>query len=144
LALVIAQVYNRRASSVPETGPTAGRRRRWFLGIEPIFEAGCQGESAHVWDVEDDLVAVAALGDVTIDLSQVRSAPSVIDINAYAVIRDVDVLVGEGTQVEMSGGVYRGDLRNEVPVVGEHQRDRRVVRIHGHSMLGDVTARIAR
>ncbi len=129
-------------SSVSETRPTSGKRRRWFLGIEPIFEAGRRGESAHAWDVEDELVAVAALGDVTIDLSQVKSAPAVIDINAYAVIRDVEVLVGEGTRVEMSGGVYRGDLRNEVPARSHDQRDR-VVRIHGHSVLGDVTARIA-
>jgi len=128
-------------SSLPD-GLTRGKRRRWFLGIEPIFEAGRHGERAQAWEVEDELVAIAVLGDVTIDLSQAKSAPAVIDINAYAIIRDVEVLVGEGTHVEMSGGVYRGDLRNEVPAVPEDRRDR-VIRVHGHSVLGDVTARIA-
>jgi hypothetical protein len=49
---------------------SGGRRRRWFLGLEPIFEAGRKGKRAQTWDVEDDLIAVALLGDVTIDLSQ--------------------------------------------------------------------------
>ena len=79
---------------------------------------------------------------MTIDLSQVKGAPAEIDIDAYAILRDVDVLVAEGTHVEMSGGVLRGELRNAVPVVPEEQR-RNVIRIHGHTLLGDVTARIA-
>jgi hypothetical protein len=79
---------------------------------------------------------------VTIDLSRVKSAPAEIDIDAYAIFRDVDVLVAEGVHVEMSGGVLRGDLRNDVPVVPGEQR-RNVIRIHGHTLLGDVTARIA-
>ena len=79
---------------------------------------------------------------MTIDLSQVRSSPAEIDIEAYAILRDVDVLVAEGSHVEMSGGVLRGDLRNAVPAVPEQHR-RNVFRIHGHTLFGDVTARIA-
>jgi len=60
-------------------------------------------------------------------------------------MRDVDVLVAEGTHVEMSGGVLRGELRNAVPAVpavpGEQRHN--VIRIHGHTLVGDVTARIA-
>jgi hypothetical protein len=123
-------------------GSAFAKHRRWFLGLEPIFEAGRSGKRAHAWDVEDELIAVALLGDVTIDLSQTRSAPSEIDINAYAIIRDVDVLVAPGTHVELSGGVWRGDLENLVPLVPEERRDR-VVRIHGHTVAGDVTARLA-
>jgi len=119
-----------------------GKRRRWFLGLEPVFESGRHGESARSWDVEDELVAVALLGDVTIDLSRTQSAPAEITIDAYAMVRDVDVVVAEGTHVEMFGGVLRGDLVNEVPVLPVEQRDR-VVRIHGHTVLGDVTARVA-
>jgi|CZKT01.1.fsa_nt_gi hypothetical protein len=116
----------------------AGNRRRWFLALDPIFEAGRQGKRAREWDVEDDLVAVALLGDVTIDLSQTRNSPAEIAIEAYAVFRDVDVLVAEGDHVEMSGGVLRGD----VPAVSQERRDR-VIRIRGHTVLGDVTVRAA-
>ncbi len=129
-------------SDRPRSGQGTGKRRRWFLGLEPIFEAGRKGKRAQTWDVEDELIAVALFGDVTIDLSQTRSTPAEVAIEAYAILRDVDVLVPEGTHVELSGGVVRGDLRNEVPVVSEEQREH-VVRIQGHSVLGDVTVRPA-
>ena len=120
----------------------SGQRRRWLLALDPIIEGGRHGKRARAWDAEDELIAVAHLGDVTIDLSRVKSAPAEIVIDAYAIFRDVDVLVAEGTHVEMSGGVLRGDLRNDVPVVPGEQRSN-VIRIHGHTLLGDVTARIA-
>ena len=119
-----------------------GRRRRWLLALDPVFEAGRQGERARAWDVEDELIAVALLGDVTIDLSQTGNAPAEIDIEAYAIFRDVDVLVAEGDHVELFGGVLRGDLRKDVPAVPAERRDR-VIRIHGHTVLGDVTVRAA-
>jgi hypothetical protein len=43
--------------------------------------------------------------------ARVGSAPAEIAIEAYAIFRDLDVLVAQGTHVEMSGGVLRGDLR---------------------------------
>ncbi len=101
-----------------------GKRRRWLLAIDPVFEGGRRGERAQAWDVEDELIAVAILGDVTIDLSRTRSAPAEVDIEAYALLRDVDVLVPEGAHVELFGGVLRGDLENHVPPIIEDQRTR--------------------
>jgi hypothetical protein len=43
------------------------------------------------------------------------------------------VLAAEGTHVEMSGGVLRGDLRNAVPAVPDEHKN--VIRIHGHEVL---------
>ena len=128
-------------------GGTDPRRRRasvddWFLGVEPIVEGGRHGRRARAWDVEDELIAVALLGDVTIDLSDTKSAPGEIVIQAYAIVRDVDVTVAAGTHVELFGGVLHGDLHNDVPPVPD-QRPRHVVRITGHSVLGDVTVRVA-
>jgi hypothetical protein len=51
------------------------------------------------------------------------------------------VLVAEGDHVELFG-VLKGNLRNDAPSVPEDRR-KRVIRIHGHTVLGDVTARIA-
>ena len=125
------------------SGPTDGRRRRWSLGLEPIFEGGWRGKSAQSWDVEDELIAVALLGDVAIDLSLTKSLPAEIAVEAYAILRDVDIVVPEGTHVELFGGVLRGDLVNEVPAVPEETRER-VVRVHGHSVLGDIRVRTAK
>jgi hypothetical protein len=122
--------------------PSLGRRRRWLLALDPVFEAGRKGKRALAWDVEDELIAVALLGDVTIDLSDTRSAPVEIGIDAYAIVRDVDVLVGPRVRVELSGGVVKGDLRNDVPPVRADDCDH-IVRIHGHALLGDVTVRLS-
>ena len=99
-----------------ETGRASknGKRRRWLLAIDPVFEGGRRGKRAQAWDVEDQLIAVAMFGDVTIDLSEAHSAPDEIEIEAYALLRDVDVLVPEGTHVELFGGVLRGNLENSV------------------------------
>jgi len=117
-----------------------GKRRRRLLALDPIFEGGRKGRRARAWDVEDELIAVALLGDVTIDLSDVKSAPAEIEIEAYALVRDVDVIVSADTRVEMFGRALLGDLQNEVAIVPQEQHDR-VVRIHGHAFLGDVTVR---
>jgi hypothetical protein len=121
---------------------TAGRRRRWLLALDPVFEGGRKGKRAQSWDVEDELIAVALLGDVTIDLSDTKSAPPEVHVEAYAIFRDVDVLVGAGTHVELDGGVLRGDLSNEVPPVPDDRRTY-TVSITGHSLVGDVTVRVA-
>jgi hypothetical protein len=121
---------------------TASRRRRWLLALDPVFEGGRKGKCAQSWDVEEELIAVALLGDVTIDLSNTKSAPTEVHVEAYAIFRDVDVLVGAGTHVELGGGVLRGDLSNEVPPVPEDRRTR-TVSITGHSFVGDVTVRVA-
>ncbi len=120
----------------------AGRRRRWLVAVDPVFEGGRHGDHARAWDVEDEIVAVALFGDVTIDLSEAKSAPAEVEIDAYALLRDVALIVAEGTRVEFDGGMLRGDLRNEVPEVPEAEC-LRTVRVHGHALLGDVTARLA-
>jgi len=133
----------REVASAPKHRPPR-KRRRWLLGLEPIFEGGWlhKGKRAGRWDVEGELSAVALFGDVTIDLSQTRSVPSEIAIDAWAIFRDVDVTVPKGTHVELSGGGLRGHLTNETPPVPEERRDR-VVRIHGHTLLCDVTVGVA-
>jgi hypothetical protein len=100
-----------------------------------------QGKRAGRWDVEGKLSAVALFGDVSIDLPEARNVPSEIAIDAWAIFHDVDVTVPEGTHVELSGGGFRGHLTNETPPVPEERRDH--VRIHGHTLLCDVTVRVA-
>lgn len=100
------------------------RRRRWLLGLEPFFEGGWlhQGARAQRWDVEDELCAVALLGDVTIDLAHVRSAPPEIEINAWGILRDVDIVVAAGTHVELVGWGIFGSRKNETPPIPGEER----------------------
>ena len=84
---------------------------------------------------------VVTFGDVTIDLAQAKTVPNEVAIYAYAGLRDVDVLVGRNTHVELSGRANNDHLRSDVPAVPEDLREH-VVRVHGHTALGDVTVRI--
>lgn len=122
------------------------RQRRWLLGLEPIFEGGWlhKGRWAQRWDVEGKLVAVALFGDVTIDLAHARSAPPEIDIQAWAILRDVDVTVPAGTQVELTGWGIFGRRRNETPPAPAERRER-VGRIKGRTFIpiSDITVRVA-
>src|SRR5580700_9116324 len=95
-------------------------RRRWLLGLDPIFEGGWlhKGKRGQRWDVEAELMALSLLGDVTVDLSDTKSAPAEVLLKAFALGRDVDVYVAAGTHVELSG--LRPDhLRNNVPAADE-------------------------
>lgn len=118
------------------------RAHRWLLGLEPIFEGGWlhRGHRASRWDVEPRLGAVAIFGDVAIDLTVARTCPDVVEITAYAIGRDVDVLVAAGTHVELSGRRHNHHLDNRAPVVLDADRHRSV-RIVGHTFLGDITVR---
>ena len=80
------------------------------------------------------------LGDVTIDLTNPRSMPPNIGVQAYAIGRDVEVLVRPGTRVELSGRANSDHLNNEVADIAVTDHDH-VIKITGHTFLGDVTVR---
>jgi hypothetical protein len=122
---------------------TPRERRRWLLGLDPIFEGGWlhKGRRARQWDVESELIALSLLGDVTVDLADTKSAPAQVVIKAFALGRDIDVSVAPGTHVELSGPRL-SHLRNDV-VADEATQGERSVRIECHTFLGDVTVRVA-
>jgi predicted membrane protein len=116
--------------------------RRWLLGLEPFFEGGWlhKGDRARAWDVENELTGLSVLGDVTIDLSEVKSLPRELHIEAYALGRDVDIIVPSGTRVELTGRAGNDHLNNEV-VSDPGESPPFFVRITGHTFLGDVQVR---
>ena len=119
--------------------PSLGRRRRWFVAIDPIWEAGRHGKRAESWEVEEELVAGGHPGRCH---HRPVAGQELSVGHRYQRLRErnVDVLVGDGDQVEMSGGVLRGDLRNDAAdLAAEHPS--RTIRIHGHALFGDITAR---
>ncbi len=115
---------------------------RWLIGAEPFFEGGWfhKGNRASSWDVEESLGAVALLGDVTIDLTNPRSMPSNIGVEAYAIGRDVEVLVRPGARVELSGRSDNDHLKNDLAGFASSD-DANVIKITGHTFFGDVTVR---
>lgn len=99
-----------------------------------------EGEEAAEWNVEDELVAIALLGDVTIDLSRANIEGREITISAWAFVRDVDVIVARDTIVELSGSVVWGDLKSAVSPASPAPTGP-VVRVNGRAVIGDVQVR---
>jgi hypothetical protein len=130
---------------VSEQSGNQRARRRWLLGLEPFFEGGWlhKGTRAQTWDVEGGLIAVAVLGDVVVDLSMARTTPTKVYIDAYAIGRDVDVVLPEGVKVELSGRPNNDRLRNYVSS-GVGRSPQLCVLITGHTFLGDVNVCTAR
>jgi len=127
---------NRKRVSMKES-------RRYLLGLEPFFEGGWlhHGKRGRAWDVEKELVAIALFGDVTIDLTSVKSLPPMVKVHAYAIGRDVEIIVPSRTHAELVGRTNNGHLKSGTsipPSGGSHS-----VKIKGHTFLGDVTTREA-
>jgi hypothetical protein len=118
--------------------------RRWLVGFEPVFPGGWshRGARAGSWNVEEELVAVAVFGGVTVDLTEVRTLPAEVRVDAYAITGDVDVIVPRGTRVHLSGRHVNRNLRREVPSLLEDEHGR-LVRLHVNELVGDVSLRFA-
>ena len=113
----------------PVRGP--GRLRRVMLGI--FWDSRRAGPQP----LEDEITAIALLGDVVIDLHEAKATSQGITIRAYALLNDVDVIVPEGVAVELSGVAVIGDHRNLARPVPAGT-GRFAVKIHGHAVLGDI------
>jgi hypothetical protein len=108
-----------------------GRLRRVMLGI--FWDSRRAGPQP----LEDEITAIALLGDAVIDLREAKSTSKEITIRAYALLNDVDVIVPERVAVELTGVAVVGDNRNMAKPVPTGT-SRFVVKIHGHALLGDV------
>lgn len=122
----------------------APARHRWLLGLEPIFEGGWfhKGARARSWDVEEHLTAIALFGDVIVELAAAQKLPAHVELHAYALLRDIDVLVPRGTTVEVTGRSDDNHVKLEAPYIPV-DRQTAVLRVIGHAFRGDITVSIA-
>ena len=104
-------------ADLPAIGPAhrPDRLRRVMLGL--FWDSRRSGPQP----LEDEITAIALMGDAVIDLRQAKAISKEITIRAYALLDDVDVIVPEGVAVELSGVAVVGDNRNTVTPVPGHQ-----------------------
>ena len=105
--------------------------------IDPVRGPDRRRRRAGSQPLEDEITAIALLGDAVIDLRGAKATSKEITIRAYALLNDVDVIVPEGVAVELSGVAVVGDNKNMTKPVPAGT-SRFVVKIHGHAVLGDV------
>ncbi|GGK72368.1 hypothetical protein Sme01_08260 [Sphaerisporangium melleum] len=115
----------------PAPARPPGRARRWYVAV--MGDTKRRGK----WRVDQEIGAVAVMGDVTIDLREAEVRSNEIDIVATAVMGDVKIIVPDGVDVDLSGMAIMGDKRADVVEAPPGQQVP-VVRVRAYAVMGDV------
>ncbi|AQZ60334.1 unnamed protein product [[Actinomadura] parvosata subsp. kistnae] len=108
-----------------------GRKRRWFVGV--------MGDSKRrgTWRIDQELGAVAVMGDVLLDLREAEVRTDRVDILAVSVMGDVKIIVPDGVYVDLDGMAIMGDKKVNV-VQAPPGMNVPVVRVQAYAVMGDV------
>ncbi len=115
--------------------PTAARRtpRRWIVAI-------MGGEETHGrWRPAPRTTAVALMGEVKADLREAELDQDEIELDAYAIMGGVEVIVPEGVAVDVRGFSLMGG--RDVSVRQPASDDAPVVTINAYAVMGSVEVR---
>ncbi|MFE3453885.1 DUF1707 domain-containing protein [Nonomuraea sp. NPDC059194] len=117
------------AAPAPYAAPT--RRRRWYVAI--MGDTKRRGK----WRVDQELGAVAVMGDVVLDLREAEVRTNAIDVTAVSVMGDVKIIVPDGVDVDLDGMAIMGDKKVDV-LEAAPGMNVPVVRVHAYAVMGDV------
>jgi len=111
--------------------PQPGRKRRWFVGI--------MGDTKRrgTWRIDQELGAVAVMGDVLLDLREAEVRTDLVEILAVSVMGDIKIIVPDGVTVDLDGMAIMGDKRVDVQEA-QQGTSAPVVRVHAYAVMGDV------
>ncbi|MET9336237.1 MULTISPECIES: DUF1707 SHOCT-like domain-containing protein [unclassified Nonomuraea] len=117
------------AAPLPAAPPS--RRRRWFVAI--MGDSKRRGK----WRIDQELGAVAVMGDVLLDLREAEVRTNTIDVTAVSVMGDVKIIVPDGVDVDLDGMAVMGDKKVDV-LEAAPGMNVPVVRVHAYAVMGDV------
>jgi hypothetical protein len=111
--------------------PREGRAKRWIVGV--LGDSKRRG----TWRIDEEIGAVAVMGDVLLDLREAEVRTDVVDITAVSVMGDVKIIVPDGVHVDIEGMAVMGSKRVDVQ---EAPRGMKVpvVRVRAYAVMGDV------
>ncbi|MFI7633551.1 DUF1707 domain-containing protein [Nonomuraea sp. NPDC049400] len=130
LALLIQDLPS---GAMPAPAPVhrEGRKRRWFVGV--------MGDTKRrgTWRIDQELGAVAVMGDVLLDLREAEVRTDTVDITAVSVMGDVKIIVPDGVNVDLDGMAIMGNKKVDV-LEAAPGMNVPVVRVHAYAVMGDV------
>ena len=97
-------------------------------------------ERKGAWMVPRHLKVVAVMGGAAIDLRDARFGPGVTEIDVFALMGGVEILVPPGVRVECSGAAMAGGFVADTSDVGALSPTAPVVRLSGMAVFGGVEA----
>jgi hypothetical protein len=93
------------------------------------------------WMVPRHLKVVAVMGGAVLDMREARFAPGVTEIEVFALMGGVEIIVPPGVGVETTGMAMMGGFEASVGDVRVHDPDRPMLRISGLAIMGGVEAK---
>jgi hypothetical protein len=136
--LPIVPDYARGPAAVSRTEVATSRDvpPRGFIGA---FMGGSSRKGS--WHVPQHLKCVAIMGGVELDLSAACFAPGVTEIEVYALMGGVEVIVPHGVRVEALGFAFMGGFETTAGDVRIPDPFQPVIRLTGFVGMGGVEAR---
>lgn len=130
LALLTQDLPAAGSVAAPVARPE-GKKRRWFVGI--------MGDTKRrgTWRIDQELGAVAVMGDVVLDLREAEVRTDVVEILAISLMGDVKIIVPDGVNVDLDGLAIMGGKRVDVEEAPRGV-NAPVVRIHAYALMGDI------
>jgi hypothetical protein len=108
-----------------------GKKRRWYVAV--MGDSKRRGK----WRVDDEIGAVAVMGDVTIDLREAEVRSNEVEVLAISVMGDVKIIVPDGVDVDLSGVAIMGDKKVQV-VEAPSGQNVPVIRVRAYAVMGNV------
>ncbi|UBU10660.1 DUF1707 domain-containing protein [Nonomuraea gerenzanensis] len=131
LALLTQDLPGAGVAAPMQAPAPQGKKRRWFVGV--------MGDSKRrgTWRIDQELGAVAVMGDVLLDLREAEVRTDRVEILAVSVMGDVKIIVPDGVYVDLDGMAVMGDKKVNVQQAPPGMNVP-VVRVQAYAVMGDV------
>jgi hypothetical protein len=154
-AAAVPATVDRRPPTRPATGAAASPAPAAGHAFPPAYEITTDApergfawafmggiERKGNWTVPRQLRVRVMMGGAVIDLREARFAPGVTDIDVFAMMGGVELLVPPGVRVECSGAALMGGFTADTRDVANAPPGQPVVRLSGLAIWGGVEAQV--
>lgn len=129
------------AVQTPEPVASAGTQLAHPSQVSPqqtsvaVMAGACR---KGAWTPSRQLNVIAVMGGAELDFREARMPPGITELNVFAWMGGVEVLVPPGVRVEMNGIALMGGFEEHVRTVEPPPPDAPVLRIGGFALMGGV------
>ena len=131
-----------RDANVAQPSPDGGQDVVPERSVVAAFMGGNVRKGS--WAVPRKLKVVAIMGGVELDLRQARLAPGLTEIECFAVMGGVQIIVPQGVRVEAMGMAVMGGFQANAGDASATAPDLPYIRLSGLAIMGGVEATVRR